>query len=119
MVKYHSDSERKLAAATWATLSGRVVQSVHCSPYDVTIFQDWLCKVFTVLRKYTIMANFSWMFVEGLFLHNRLAVSVFSTEAPFVLFYVIGWGRYTWPVNCKQSTPIGRGVWGGGEGGGA
>ncbi|XP_041366985.1 calcitonin gene-related peptide type 1 receptor-like [Gigantopelta aegis] len=64
---------------------------------------DWLCKVFTVLRKYTIMANFSWMFVEGLFLHNRLAVSVFSTEAPFVLFYVIGWGipaiiTTTWAV---------------------
>ena len=31
--------------------SGRVVQSVHCSSYDAdTIFQDWLCKVFTVHR---------------------------------------------------------------------
>ncbi|XP_067649770.1 corticotropin-releasing factor receptor 2-like isoform X1 [Haliotis asinina] len=53
---------------------------------------DWLCKTLTALRKYTIVSNFFWMFVEGLFLHNRLAVSVFSTEAPFTLFYVIGWG---------------------------
>ncbi|KAL8612207.1 hypothetical protein ACOMHN_048306 [Nucella lapillus] len=46
----------------------------------------------TSLDHYMVAANFAWMFVEGLFLHNRLAISVFSSEAPFALFYLIGWG---------------------------
>jgi hypothetical protein len=33
------------------------------------------------------------MFVEGLFLHNSIVVTVFSTEAPFNIFCAIGWGK--------------------------
>ncbi|OWF55028.1 diuretic hormone receptor-like [Mizuhopecten yessoensis] len=59
-----------------------------------TSYQDleWLCKLFQVLNQYTALANIYWMFVEGLFLHNSIVVSVFSTEAPFKLFFFIGWG---------------------------
>ncbi|KAL3832331.1 hypothetical protein ACJMK2_023984 [Sinanodonta woodiana] len=53
---------------------------------------DWLCKMITTLSQYTTLANIFWMFVEGLFLHNQLVVAVFTTEAPFKLFYCIGWG---------------------------
>ncbi|XP_069110769.1 corticotropin-releasing factor receptor 1-like isoform X1 [Argopecten irradians] len=53
---------------------------------------DWLCKTFQVLNQYTALANIYWMFVEGLFLHNSIVVSVFSTEAPFKLFFFTGWG---------------------------
>ncbi|XP_014661480.1 PREDICTED: corticotropin-releasing factor receptor 2-like [Priapulus caudatus] len=53
---------------------------------------DWLCKTLTTLNLFSMMASIFWMFVEGLFLHNRIAVSVFDTEAPFLLFYFIGWG---------------------------
>ncbi|KAL5007242.1 hypothetical protein ScPMuIL_016048 [Solemya velum] len=53
---------------------------------------DWLCKVITVLVNYAVLANIFWMFVEGLFLHNRIVVAVFSTEAPFRLFFLLGWG---------------------------
>ncbi|XP_025096175.1 corticotropin-releasing factor receptor 1-like [Pomacea canaliculata] len=53
---------------------------------------EWLCRTLKALDNYMVAANFAWMFVEGLFLHNRLAVSVFSSEAPFALFYAIGWG---------------------------
>ena len=59
----------------------------------VRSFQQWLCRMLKSLDNYMVDANFAWMFVEGLFLHNRLAVSVFSSEAPFVLFYLIGWGK--------------------------
>ncbi|KAK2141710.1 hypothetical protein LSH36_1054g00006 [Paralvinella palmiformis] len=55
---------------------------------------DWLCKLLTSILYYSLVANIFWMFVEGLFLHNRVAVSVFNTEAPFRIFYVIGWGEY-------------------------
>ncbi|XP_033761679.1 calcitonin gene-related peptide type 1 receptor-like isoform X1 [Pecten maximus] len=53
---------------------------------------EWLCKTFQVLNQYTALANIYWMFVEGLFLHNSIVVSVFSTEAPFKLFFFTGWG---------------------------
>ncbi|XP_060064930.1 calcitonin gene-related peptide type 1 receptor-like [Ylistrum balloti] len=53
---------------------------------------EWLCKLFQVLNQYTALANIYWMFVEGLFLHNSIVVSVFSTEAPFKLFFFTGWG---------------------------
>ena len=64
--------------------------------YDVLwvfLLQDWLCKTLTALSQYFMLANIMWMFVEGLFLHNRVAIAVFSTDAPFKLFYFIGWGK--------------------------
>lgn len=53
---------------------------------------DWLCKTVTALSQYTTLANVFWMFVEGFFLHHSLVLGVFSTQAPFKLFYFIGWG---------------------------
>ncbi|BFY98051.1 hypothetical protein BsWGS_01090 [Bradybaena similaris] len=53
---------------------------------------DWLCKSFQGLHQYFQMANFAWMLVEGIYLHNRLVVTVFPSAAPFKLFYFIGWG---------------------------
>ncbi|XP_070210130.1 corticotropin-releasing factor receptor 2-like [Littorina saxatilis] len=52
----------------------------------------WLCKTLTSLLQYTLMSNFAWMLVEGIYLHNRLAISVFRSDAPFKIFYFIGWG---------------------------
>ncbi|XP_025095634.1 corticotropin-releasing factor receptor 1-like isoform X2 [Pomacea canaliculata] len=52
----------------------------------------WLCKVLTALLQYTLMSNFAWMLVEGIYLHNRLAVCVFRSDAPFKIFNFIGWG---------------------------
>uniref|UniRef100_X1YVY2 G-protein coupled receptors family 2 profile 2 domain-containing protein n=1 Tax=Capitella teleta TaxID=283909 RepID=X1YVY2_CAPTE len=54
--------------------------------------KPWLCKLLTCLHQYSLIANIFWMFVEGLFLHNRVAVSVFNSEAPFRVFYAVGWG---------------------------
>ncbi len=45
------------------------------------------------MLQYATTANIFWMFVEGLFLHNRVAVSVFNREAPFRIFYCLGWGN--------------------------
>ncbi|KAJ8314000.1 hypothetical protein KUTeg_008561, partial [Tegillarca granosa] len=52
---------------------------------------DWLCKIVLTLSQYPLLAIIFWMFVEGLFLHNRIVVSVFSTESPLKLFVFIGW----------------------------
>lgn len=56
-------------------------------------FQDWFCKTIIVLSQYTMVSNILWMFVEGLFLHNSIVVTVFSTDAPYKLFCAIGWGK--------------------------
>ncbi|XP_048754423.1 corticotropin-releasing factor receptor 2-like isoform X2 [Ostrea edulis] len=53
---------------------------------------DWFCKLIIVLSQYIMVSNNFWMFVEGLFLHNSIVVTVFSTDAPFNIFCAIGWG---------------------------
>lgn len=53
---------------------------------------EWLCKSVLTLKLYSLLTNVNWMFVEGFYLHSRITVSVFNSEAPFALFYLIGWG---------------------------
>ena len=37
------------------------------------------------------------MFIEGIFLYSKVSRNVFSSSAPFHLYYMIGWGGY-WVV---------------------
>ncbi len=39
------------------------------------------------------LAPVFWMFIEGVYLHSRLATSIFDATAPFKLYYCIGWGE--------------------------
>ncbi len=39
------------------------------------------------------LAPVFWMFIEGVYLHSRLATSIFDATAPFKLYYCIGWGK--------------------------
>jgi 7 transmembrane receptor (Secretin family) len=56
------------------------------------LMQEWLCKSFMFLHLYAIPASIMWTFVEGLYLSQRLTLAVFKKEAPFKLYYFIGWG---------------------------
>jgi hypothetical protein len=40
------------------------------------------------------LAPVFWMFIEGVYLHSRLATSIFDATAPFKLYYCIGWGKW-------------------------
>jgi len=65
--------------------------------------QDVVCKSLTALRQYLAVANTAWMFVEGLYLHQRVAVSVFNTTHRFYLYHAIGWGLFVKTDICRFS----------------
>ncbi|XP_013775244.2 corticotropin-releasing factor receptor 1-like [Limulus polyphemus] len=52
----------------------------------------WLCRSVLSLKMYAALACINWMFNEGLLLHSRTAICVFQQDAPFKLYYFIGWG---------------------------
>ncbi|CAG2162899.1 unnamed protein product [Oppiella nova] len=43
------------------------------------------------MKLYAALACINWMFIEGLLLHSRITVSIFRKDAPFKLYYCIGW----------------------------
>ena len=52
-----------------------------------------MCKTLTAVVYYSLIANTAWMFVEALYLHARLTVSVFQKTDPFYVYCFIGWGN--------------------------
>ncbi|KAM5135511.1 glucagon receptor [Mantella aurantiaca] len=58
----------------------------------VEISNETGCRVATVLSQYAIIANYYWLMVEGIYLHNLLVLVVFSGRSYFMLYICIGWG---------------------------
>ncbi|XP_077302140.1 pigment-dispersing factor receptor isoform X2 [Arctopsyche grandis] len=52
----------------------------------------YLCEASYVLLEYARTAMFMWMFVEGLYLHNMVTVTVFQERQYYLLYYAMGWG---------------------------
>lgn len=53
---------------------------------------SWQCKFITSCWQYFIIANYSWILMEGLYLHNLIFVSVFSDTSSITSYIVLGWG---------------------------
>ncbi|XP_020635363.2 vasoactive intestinal polypeptide receptor 2 [Pogona vitticeps] len=53
---------------------------------------SWVgCKASMIFFHYSVMANFYWLLVEGLYLHILLMV-IFSPNRHFTLYLLMGWG---------------------------
>ncbi|XP_062976229.1 glucagon receptor [Elgaria multicarinata webbii] len=50
------------------------------------------CRAASVFMQYSIVANYCWLLVEGIYLHNLLVLAVFSERSYFTLYLCIGWG---------------------------
>ncbi|XP_067852478.1 vasoactive intestinal polypeptide receptor 1-like [Heptranchias perlo] len=58
----------------------------HCSMSTVT------CKAVITFFQYCILANFSWLLVEGLYLQTLLSLTFVSNKKYFWWYCLIGWG---------------------------
>ncbi|XP_015592268.1 PDF receptor [Cephus cinctus] len=62
-----------------------------------------LCEASYVLLEYARTAMFMWMFIEGLFLHNMVTVTVFQETSYYRMYRLVGWGypvvmTLTWAI---------------------
>ncbi|TMS11902.1 Vasoactive intestinal polypeptide receptor, partial [Larimichthys crocea] len=58
----------------------------HCDYYPVA------CKVVLMLTNYSILANYSWLLMEGHFLFTLVSRSFFSLKKHLAWYIVLGWG---------------------------
>ncbi|XP_063168691.1 gastric inhibitory polypeptide receptor [Candoia aspera] len=50
------------------------------------------CRLAQILTQYCVCANYFWLLVEGLYLHNLLGPMAFSEESYFPVYLLLGWG---------------------------
>ena len=60
------------------------------------ILQHWECRLFFSLFQYVLTASYIWIFVEGLYLHMLIFVSVFTEKTRVLWYMVFGWCKYKW-----------------------
>ncbi|EFN83538.1 secretin receptor [Harpegnathos saltator] len=65
---------------------------VFIDEINVSIKETWVCKVFMSLWQYFIMANYSWILMEGLYLHNLILLALCSKTSTITLYILLGWG---------------------------
>ncbi|XP_046479523.1 secretin receptor [Neodiprion pinetum] len=54
---------------------------------------NWHCKAFTSVWQYFILANYCWILMEGLYLHNLIFLALFTDSKSSITGYVVlGWG---------------------------
>lgn len=52
-----------------------------------------ICKVVTSGWQYFIVANYSWILMEGLYLHNLIVWAFCADSEAINLYVLMGWGK--------------------------
>ncbi|XP_048509630.1 secretin receptor-like [Athalia rosae] len=52
----------------------------------------WICKTITSLWQYFIVANYAWILMEGLYLHNLVFLALCTDTTAITLYIFLGWG---------------------------
>ncbi|ODN02441.1 Secretin receptor [Orchesella cincta] len=52
----------------------------------------WECKLVTSLWQYFLVANYTWILMEGLYLHNLIFLAPFSDSSAITAYVILGWG---------------------------
>lgn len=86
---------------------------------------NWPCKLFVSLWQYFYVANYSWILMEGFYLHNLIYMALFADNGRNITKYIImGWGlpvlviipwitsriltenEYSWTIHKKSNILI-------------
>nr|CAD7197658.1 unnamed protein product [Timema douglasi] len=73
-------------------LPGDVVTLGGDTYFNAAENQNLVCKILTSLWQYFIMANYSWILMEGLYLHNLIFLALFSDTSSITIYVILGWG---------------------------
>ncbi|XP_076656112.1 vasoactive intestinal polypeptide receptor 2 [Halictus rubicundus] len=75
---------------------GLAVDVIYVDGKDAFIkqrnFQILVCKTITSMWQYFIVANYSWILMEGLYLHNLVVLAFCADSAATNLYIFMGWG---------------------------
>nr|BAO01107.1 neuropeptide GPCR B7 [Nilaparvata lugens] len=59
----------------------------------ISLREDWAsCRAVVTLWQYCLLANYSWILMEGLYLHNLIFLALFSDTSSISLYVALGWG---------------------------
>ncbi|KAG1681269.1 Parathyroid hormone/parathyroid hormone-related peptide receptor [Nymphon striatum] len=64
--------------------------TTYDTPYG---FETWDCKLFIAFWKYSHMANYSWILMEGLYLHNLIFQTMFTDRSNISRYIILGWSK--------------------------
>ncbi|RWS02466.1 secretin receptor-like protein, partial [Dinothrombium tinctorium] len=57
-----------------------------------------VCKIFTVIWQYSLLANYNWILMEGLYLHNLIFFNIFTDTSSIIKYIIFGWGLPIIPI---------------------
>nr|XP_045601993.1 parathyroid hormone/parathyroid hormone-related peptide receptor-like isoform X1 [Procambarus clarkii] len=57
----------------------------------------WTCKLMISVWQYFIVANYSWLLMEGLYLHSLIFMALFTDSSAITCYILLGWGL---PLGC-------------------
>ncbi|XP_047493446.1 secretin receptor-like [Penaeus chinensis] len=78
-------------------------QRKHCESQHIKLTplpfgrQTWTCKLMICVWQYFILANYSWLLMEGLYLHSLIFMALFTDSSAITLYILLGWGL---PLGC-------------------